>query len=276
MCYNRPAPGSLCWESPSDPQPGYANKALIGHRSRPGTRYTQGVVGTLDHDFPSLAHGAIIPQGIDDLKKHSGSINWGRSRDTREVACDSVRQWWQAQGQAASPHASSRLRLCDGGGSKGARPSLVQAARERFAQETGLAVRWAPSPVDTSQDNPLAHRLFPHLPHACQGVICTSVEGVKELMEKATTKPGLHVSGHRLAKVDTSGRNVPADFKEQRRGIVDEDLPSWHSRALPEAAYTGEVISFLLLNALVQAVHPAGVRLKHWGLLAVQERIHCT
>jgi hypothetical protein len=45
---------------------------LIGNLYRPGTLSTQEVVETLDHDFPSLAQGVIIPHGIYDLKKNHG------------------------------------------------------------------------------------------------------------------------------------------------------------------------------------------------------------
>jgi hypothetical protein len=212
---------------------------LIGNLYRPGTLYTQGVVETLDHDFPSLAQGVIIPHGIYDLKKNQGYINLGTSHDTSEFACDSLRQWWHAQGQADYPHASSLLLLCDGGGSNGARTYLFKAELERFAQETGLEVRVAHYPAYTSKYNPIEHRLFPHLQRACQGVIFSSVEVVKELMEKATTKTGLQVSVHILTKVDTTGRKVAVDFKEQMRVIFDEELPHWNYRVLPETAYTG-------------------------------------
>ena len=97
----------------------------------------------------------------------------------------------------------------------------------------------AHDPAYTSKYNPIEHRLFPHLQRACQGVIFSRVEGVKELMEKATTKTGLHVSVHILTKVYTTGRKVAVDFKEQMRVIFDEELPHWNYRVLPETAYTG-------------------------------------
>ena len=174
-----------------------------------------------------------------DLQKNHGSINLGTSHDTSAFACDSLRQWWHAQGQADYPHASSLLLWCAGGGSPGARTYLFKAELERFAQETGLEVRVAHYPAYTSKYNPIEHRLFPHLQRACQGVIFTSVEVVKELMEKATTKTGLQVSVHILDKVYTTGRKVGVDFKEQMRVLFDEELPHWNYRVLPEAASTG-------------------------------------
>lgn len=154
---------------------------MIGNFFRAGTLQTQATVNTLDHDFPSLAEGVVIPHGIYDLKLNQGYDNLGTSHDTAEFAGDSLRQWWQDQGRASYPAATSILLLCDGGGSNSSRIHLFKAALAQFARETGLEVRVAHYPPYTSKYNPIEHRLFPHLQRACQGVIFTSVELVKEL-----------------------------------------------------------------------------------------------
>ena len=46
----------------------------MGNFSRPGTLYTQATVQTLDHDFPSLAEGVVIPHGIYAIKQNQGSV----------------------------------------------------------------------------------------------------------------------------------------------------------------------------------------------------------
>ena len=46
-------------------------------------------------------------------------------------------------------------------------------------------------PPYTSKFNPIEHRLFPHVTRACQGAIFTSIELVKSLIEKTSTKTGL-------------------------------------------------------------------------------------
>lgn len=204
--------------------------------------YTTAEVQTLDHDFPSLAEGVAIPHGIYDLQKNHGSVTIGTSHDTSEFAGDSLRGWWHAQGAANYPQATSMLILCDGGGSNASRTYLFKAEMEKFAQETGLEVRVAHYPPYTSKYNPVEHRLFPHLTRVCQGVIFTSVELVKELMSKATTKTGLEVSVTILDKVYETGRKIGAGVKEQMRIIFDDELPQWNYRLLPQDAATGEVI----------------------------------
>ena len=209
---------------------------------RPGTLYTQATVETLDHDFPSLAEGVVIPHGIYDLQRNHGYVNLGTSHDTSEFACDSLRQWWQAYGRLVYPAATSLLILCDGGGSNSARTYLFKAELEQLVQDMGLEIRIAHYPPYTSKYNPIEHRLFPHLTRACQGVIFTSVDVVQELMAKAATKTGLEVRVNILNKEYATGRKVAADFKEQMGVIFDADLPQWNYRVPPRETYMGEVI----------------------------------
>lgn len=191
---------------------------------------------TFDHDFPSLACGVAIPHGIYDLKKNQGYVNIGISHDTSEFSTDSLRTWWNAQGRKDYPFATSLLILCDGGGSNGSRSDLFKLDLEQLAQETGLEIRVAHYPPYASKYNPIDHRLFPHLHRACQGVIFKSVEIVKELMAKTTTKSGLRVTVNILDNIYETGRKVAADAKERLRIIFDEDLPKWNYRLLPGTA----------------------------------------
>ena len=70
---------------------------------------------------------------------------------------------------------------------------MFKAELEKVVQEIGIEIRVAHYPPYTSKYNPIEHRLFPHLTRACQGIVFSSVELVKELMSKATTKTGLEV-----------------------------------------------------------------------------------
>jgi len=215
---------------------------MIGNFYRPGTLYTQEEVQTFDHDWSSLADGVAIPHGLYDLKRNHGFVTLGASHDTSEFACDSLRWWWQQYGRHDYPQATSLLLLCDGGGSNRATTYLFKAELEKLAQEIGLEVRVAHYPPYTSKYNPIEHRLFPHLTRACQGVILTSLELVKELMAKTSTTTGLRVSVNILDKVYQTGRRVAADVKEQIRIIFDEAFPRWNYRVLPCDPALGRVI----------------------------------
>lgn len=211
-------------------------KELVGNLYRPGQLYTQEVVKTFDHDFPSAALGVVIPHGLYDLKRNVGHVNLGTSHDTSEFACDSLRRWWESQGQAAYPRATSLLLLCDSGGSNSARQYLFKEDLHRLAEGLGLEIRVAHYPSYASKYNPIEHRLFPHLTRACQGVILHTINLVKELMEKAKTKTGLCVTVDILDKVYRTGRKVADSFKQNMPILFDPVLPNWNYRAVPRNA----------------------------------------
>jgi hypothetical protein len=212
---------------------------LIGNLYRDGKLYTQETVLTLDHDFPSLADGVVIPYGLYDLQRNYGYVVLGTSHDTSEFACDCIRQWWWNDGHRAYPNATSLLLLCDGGGSNSSRTYLFKAELEKVSQEIGIEIRVAHYPPYTSKYNPIEHRLFPHLTRACQGVIFRSVELVKDLMSQATTKTGLEVEVTILDKVYELGRKVSTWCKEQMRVVFDEKLSKWNYTVSPLEVNSG-------------------------------------
>jgi hypothetical protein len=209
-------------------------KEYIGNLYRDGKLYTTEVVEVLDHDFPNLASGVIIPYGIYDIQRNEGFINLGNSRDTTEFACDSIRQWWQQLGQFYYAFAKSILLLCDGGGSNSSNYYIFKEDLQKLATEIGIEIRVAHYPPYTSKYNPIEHRLFPHVTRACQGAIFTSIELVKSLIEKTSTKTGLSVIVNLMDKVYAKGREVADGFKENLPIIFDEYLPKWNYRAIPK------------------------------------------
>src|SRR5512132_2185680 len=208
-------------------------KELLGTFYRDGHLYTQEVLATFDHDFPSAASGVVIPHGLYDVKRNDGHVNLGTSHDTSEFACDSIEQWWQSRGRAFYPRATSILLLCDGGGSNSASQYLFKEDLQRLVDRSGIEIRVAHYPPYTSKYNPIEHRLFPHLTRACRGVIFTSVELVKALMEKATTRTGLQVTVDILDTVYRTWRKYAEGFKENMKIMFDEILPKLNYRAVP-------------------------------------------
>jgi hypothetical protein len=210
-------------------------KEYLGNFYRDGHLYTTKEIQVYDHDFNSLALGVVIPHGIYDMQRNTGYINLGTSRDTGEFACDCVRNWWVNQGRFAYPDATSILVLCDGGGSNSSRHYIFKQDLQALADELGIDIRIAHYPPYTSKYNPIEHRLFPHVTRACQGVVFTSVELVRELMQKTHTRKGLTVTVQIVDKVYQKGRKVAKDFKETMRIVFDEFLPKWNYTAVPNA-----------------------------------------
>lgn len=210
-------------------------KEYLGNFYREGHLYTLSELHTYDHDFHSYAEGVIIPHSLYDLQFNVGYLQLGTSHDTGEFACDSFRWWWTTYGRHLYPNATAILVLCDGGGSNSARHYLFKQDLQALADELGIEIRIAHYPPYCSKYNPIEHRLFPHVTRACQGVIFTSIELVKELMEKTSTTTGLKAFVHIIDKVYETGRKVAADFKETMRIVFDQFLPHWNYRAIPIA-----------------------------------------
>ena len=122
---------------------------------------------------------------------------------------------------------------CDGGGSNNSNHLIFKSDLQKLVDELGIEIRIAHYPPYTSKYNPIEHRLFPHVTRACQGVIFTSLELVKELMAKTHTKTGLSVVVNVSDKIYETGRKVAKGFKETMKIIFDEYLPKWNYRAVP-------------------------------------------
>lgn len=208
---------------------------MIGNFFRPGKLYTQERLRVHDHDFRSLATEIVVPHGLYDIYRNIGYVTIGVSHDTSEFACTCIRNWWLDHGQHDYPQATAILILCDCGGSNNARYYLFKQDLQQLADELGIEIRIAHYPPYTSKYNPIEHRLFPHLTHACQGVVFKSVELVKELMASAKTKTGLKVFASVIDQTFVTKRKVADDFKETMRIKFDDYLPQWNYTAIPLA-----------------------------------------
>jgi Rhodopirellula transposase DDE domain len=208
-------------------------RELIGNFFRPGVLLSKEAIQTLDHDFPSFAEGVVIPHGLYDERHNKGYVHLGTSHDTSAFACDCLLHWWGRFGQKCYPGARSLLLKCDGGGSNSAKTYLFKAEAQRLADETGLEIRVAHYPPYCSKYNPIEHRLFCHISRACQGVIFTSVELVRQLMEKTRTRTGLSVVVEVIDKVYPTGRKVADEIKKSLNLVRDHLLPNLNYRLLP-------------------------------------------
>lgn len=73
------------------------------------------------HDFPDKELGKAIPYGIYDIGANAGWVNVGRDHDTAAFAVNTLRTWWNGQGRAAYPAATTLTITADSGGSNGNR-----------------------------------------------------------------------------------------------------------------------------------------------------------
>jgi Rhodopirellula transposase DDE domain len=209
-------------------------KELIGNFAREGHTHTQTIVETLDHDFPSAGEGKLIPHGIYDLARNEGYIHLNTSHDTSEFCCDSIAHWWKQHGSKHYPKALYLLILCDGGGSNASNRYVFKEALQKLANQLGLEIRVAHHPPYCSKHNPIEHRLFAHVTHACRGVIFHSVAIARNFMAKAKTSTGLKVTVDVLTGIYATGKKCAVDFIENMSITFDKYLPRWNYRAEPQ------------------------------------------
>jgi hypothetical protein len=208
-------------------------KEMLGLFYRKGRLFTAQGREVFDHDFASFSKGTVIPHGICDLKRNRGYVNLGTSHDTSAFACDSIFQWWIAEGHDAYPQATELLLLCDGGGSNSASHYLFKADLQKLVDRMGIAIRVAHYPPYCSKYNPIEHRLFPHVTRACQGIILECVEQAQYYMSKAATQTGLKVVVNILDKVYETGRKVAEGFRQTMTLVFDTVLPKFNYKAIP-------------------------------------------
>jgi hypothetical protein len=233
--FERIAELRLSYEAAGDPVVSVdtKKKELIGNLSRDGKIYTTETIEVFDHDFPSLAEGVAIPHTVYDTVQNKAYVTIGTSRDTSEFACDSIRQWWIHHGRLLYPYAVSILMLMDGGGSNSSRHYIFKQDLQALVDELGIDIRVAHYPPYTSKWNPIEHKVFPHITRTLQGMVLTSHQITKELIEKATTKTGLSVVAFILNKVYETKRKVITGFKESMRILFDDILGQWNYVVTP-------------------------------------------
>ena len=211
-------------------------KELIGDLFRNGKVYTTKSIEVFDHDFPSLAEGVGVPHTLYDMDRNEAYVNIGTSRDTSEFSCDSIRLWWYNHGIQHYSLATSILMLMDGCGSNSSRHYIFKQDLQALAEAIGIEIRIAHYPPYTSKWNPIEHRVFPHITRAMSGMVLTSHQFMKELIESTTTKAGLKVFACIFNRIYETGRKVVAGFKESMRIVFDKHLGQWNYVAMPEVA----------------------------------------
>ncbi len=188
-------------------------KESIGNLYREGHLETTETIEVFDHDFPSLAEQKVTPYAIYDLKNNESFVNIGTSHDTSDLACDSVKIWWNTLGKKRYPHATSLLILADGGSRPSSRHHVFKESLQNLSNELGIELRMAHYPPYTSKWNPVEHRVFPHITRSLSGVILLNISMLKELIKK--TKTGLKVFVRVSKKIYETFNAVASDFYER-------------------------------------------------------------
>lgn len=217
------------------------NSVLIGNFKNRGTRYCQKADVVLAHDFPSDAECRAIPYGIYDGAHNRGHVRVGTSADTSQFAVNSIRDWWQQQGQATFPGQRRLLILADSGGSNGCRPRLWKRELQHFADESGVTITVAHFPRGASKWNPIEHRLFSQISANWAGHPLRSLGIMLGFINHTTTQTGLTVTATLDAQTYQRAIKVPQREMNQLHLRRQRTCPQWNYTISPRppAAISG-------------------------------------
>ena len=203
-------------------------KELLGDFFRSGRAWTDGQVCAFDHDFPSASEGKVIPYGVYDLAANEGFVLLATGADTGELACDAIRRWWFRRGQWQYDQPDRMLVLADCGGSNGYRVSLFRERLCEVARRLEIPIRVAHLPPYCSKYNPIDHRLFCHLSRSLKGVLCRSIEIVRDAISRTTTSTGLQVSVEVARRTYQAGIKATQAFRDNEPILRDQHLPQFN------------------------------------------------
>jgi hypothetical protein len=211
-------------------------KELIWNFYREGKVLCNKVIKTNDHDFESYAEGKIVPHGIYDVKDNSGYITLWTSKDTSELSCDSLYEWWDTRWKKEYINATSILLLMDWWGSNASNSYLFKNDIQNLVNKIRIPIRIAHYPPYTSKYNPIEHRLFCHINRTCEWVIFSDVEVVHETYLKTKTSTGLSVDVRVNNKTYETWRKLNKETKKSIKEKIkfDDKLSKWNYTIFPE------------------------------------------
>jgi len=87
------------------------------------------------------------------------------------------------------------------------------------------------SPFTIAKYNPIDHRLFCHLDRSLRGVMCRSIEIVRDALASTTTSTGLRVVAKIARRVYPKGVKATNEFLNNDPIIRDKFLPAFNYTA---------------------------------------------
>ncbi len=204
-------------------------KELIGNFKNDGMTWRMEAIEVLDHDFPSLAEGKLIPYGIYDLKNNNGHVYCGITCDTSEFAVDCIYEWWMEYGRIAWPNQTEILILCDSGGSNGYRWRMWKwALQTKLADRLGLTVFVCHYPSGASKYNPIEHKMFCFISKNWAGEPLTTYYKALSFIRSTKTEKGLEVGASLIEKEYKVGLKVSKEQMDSLSIKRARVCPQWN------------------------------------------------
>jgi len=209
-------------------------KELIGNFKNEGRTWRKEAHEVLDHDYPSLAEGKLVPFGIYDLGHDKGYMYCGISVETSGFVVDSLVQWWTEVGKKEYPHVLEILILCDSGGANGyRRRGWKWDLQTKLADRLGLTVIICHYPSGASKYNPIEHKLFSFISINWAGEPLTSYEKALGFIRSTKTEKGLKVEARLVDKEYKTGVKVSDEQMKSLKIEYHGDCLKWNYTIKP-------------------------------------------
>lgn len=209
------------------------NRELIGPFARAGQTWSAHPPEVYSYDFPGYAEAKAIPYGVYDVRHNRALLGVSLSKNTPDLAVDTLELWWRRQGRAAYPGAKRLLILADGGGSNGYRSRQWKWRLQRMANTEGLAITVCHYPPGASKWNPIEHRVFSQISQTWAGMPLTSVELLMAALRATQTKTGLRVSAYLMRRDYPDKVTVSKAQWKQLRLTRHKTCPLWNYTLTP-------------------------------------------
>lgn len=165
-----------------------------------------------------------------------GFVNVGTSHDTPDFAVESIRLWWEQEGQARYPTADSLLVLADSGGSNSSRSRLWKVRLQALANALQIPITVCHLPPGTSKWNTIEHRLFAYISIHWRGRPLVDFHTIVNLIGATSTTTGLTVTARLDLDTSPTGVPVPDAVMAQLALQPHSTYPQWNYTLAPRSA----------------------------------------
>lgn len=206
---------------------------LVGKFKQPGCEWRQTARRVNLYDFPQMAVGKAIPDGIYDLGRNQGVVVVGTTHDTAQFAVAAIRQWWLKVGERAYRGQRHLLIECDCGGSNGSRRRWWKVGLQALASECGLTITVTHYPTGASKWNPIEHRMFNLISGNWAGRPLESYETVLNYIATTSTATGFSCQAYLETTTYATGLKVSKAEFETLSLRRHKRFPKWNYTIYP-------------------------------------------
>jgi hypothetical protein len=211
-------------------------REMIGNFKNTGRGWRREPKQVNDHDFRTDAIGVALPYGIYDVRRNTGMVMVGTTRETPAFAVDAIDRWWRTRGRKDYPSAERLLILADSGGANSARSRVWKCdLQQKICNRYGLSVTVHHYPPGASKWNPIEHKMFSEISKNWQGVPLESYETATKYISTTETRTGLKVNAVLNNTPYETGEEVTDAEMQMLRIRPHKTLPEWNYTITPQS-----------------------------------------